>query len=172
MDYQRELEWQHGIRCRHNMSGRACEFMRHAGSYLLVEYRPHPMDSRQVEIVDEQLVNDKFSEIAMRWSRMGERLYHELSSNSEARAHRGNIKQSLKLATGLLLSTRGPMKVCTAPKPVIEEIFESARDAVGNLAKSMDLVDEVAAERIFETTFREMCGSLRRAGCYELRFAA
>lgn len=171
MDYEQELQWRRGARRRHGMSETACEFMRHAGRYLLIDWAPHPIDDARIQIRDEAPVRSRFDSVAAVMSEMMERYYHQLYHPTNG-FHAANVKNAILLSTGCVRAVRDWMGSCSASPEAISKLFFIVRDAVGGIATSPSLIDDIAIDRIEGEVILALCDGRRRAGCFDLRFAA
>lgn len=171
MDYSDELQWRLQARKRHRMPGRMCEFMRHAGNYVLVEWEPHPLDYDCMRIRDEAPVDARFEGVAERSAIIIDRFYQELHHPTVG-FHPANVKQAILLSSGCLGAAREWMAACSAPPPVIEEMFRTVRDAVGALATCEYPIAPADAEALAEVVLRRMAESRRRADCFRERVFA
>ena len=171
MDYYDELRWRSNARKRHRMPGRTCEFMEHAGSYVLVEWEPHPLDPGEVRIRDEAPVRARFVGIAQRSAGIIDRFYRDLHHPTRA-FEPSNVKLAILLSSGCLRAAREWMEACSAPAAVIEEMFRIVRDAVGSLATCAYPIADVDAEALNELVLRRMTECRRRADCFDVRIVA
>lgn len=171
MDFDRELAWRASARSRHCLTGSAREFVAHAGSFFLIEWRIRPFDGIAFGIDSEMLVHPRFSNVASDMCRQAERYYHELHHPTPG-FHPRNICEALRLATGCMNLVGQWLATCRASSSIIIEMFDTVHGAVGRIATSVDLVDAVSFERIAEATIETMCESRRRAGCPDVRIVA
>lgn len=171
MDYRDELLWRSNARKRYRMPGSMCEFMSHAGSYVLVEWEPHPQGDGRIRIRDETPVRARFAAVAERLAVIVDRYYRELHHPTPG-FEPTNVKHAILLSSGCLKAAREWMEACSAPPAVIEEMFRTVRDAVGSLATCDCPIADVDLEALNELVLRRMAESRRRADCFNVRIVA
>jgi hypothetical protein len=170
MDFFPTLQWRLEVRRRYRMPLEACEFMRHAGRSLLVDWRGHLTEAGSIELIDALVVERRFEGVAQRMMQIDERYYEELADPTSS-LHTANVQHALATGSGCLRATSEWLKFCTAPQSVIEDIFEIVRNAVGEIAKAPRPMSHVEAEDVAHSTLVRMDERRRRAACVGPIFA-
>ena len=171
MDFYPALKWRLAVRRRRGLPLNGCEFMRHCGRYMLVHWRARPGDLGAVEVLDQLIVAPRFDAVAERMMRIVERYYDDLDAPVLG-LHEGNVKEALSLASGCLRAVSNLFQSCSAPAPVLTEIFEIVRDAVGDLATAAELITATEAETRVRATLLRIDERRRREKCVPQRIFA